>query len=67
MFNRDLLPNPQAYYSQYFAFKGNKTKPLVLCCFHHDKTASLSLDLSTGRFNCFGCGASVEMFWTFTS
>lgn len=58
MFNRDLLSNPQAYYSQFFALKGNKAKHLVLCCFHHDKEPSLSLDLTTGRFNCFGCGAS---------
>ena len=56
MFDRDLLPNSQAYYGQFFALKGNKTKHLVPCCFHHDKTASLSLDLMTGRFNCFGCG-----------
>ena len=45
MFDRDLLPNPQAYYGQYFAFKGNKAKHLVPCCFHHDKTASLSIDM----------------------
>ena len=30
MFNRDLLPNPQAYYGQYFAFKGNKAKHYTL-------------------------------------
>ena len=58
MFNRDLLPNPQVYYGQQFTLKGNKTKYLVPCCFHHDKTASLSLDMVSGRFNCFGCGAS---------
>ncbi|HNC03379.1 MAG TPA: DUF3987 domain-containing protein [Agitococcus sp.] len=58
MFNRDLLPTPHAYYGQQFTLKGNKTKHLVPCCFHHDKTASLSLDMVSGRFNCFGCGAS---------
>ncbi|MBL0230440.1 MAG: hypothetical protein IPP76_06455 [Moraxellaceae bacterium] len=58
MFDRTLLPNAQAYYGQYFAFKGNKAKHLVPCCFHHDKTASLSTDMVSGRFYCFGCSAS---------
>jgi len=56
MFDRTLLPNPHAYYGQYFPLKGSKSKALVKCCFHHDKTASLSLDLLSGRFNCLGCG-----------
>jgi len=56
MFDRDLLPSPHAYYGQYFPLKGSKPKALVKCCFHHDKTASLSLDLLSGRFNCLGCG-----------
>ena len=60
MFDRTLLPNAQAYYGQYFALKGSKSKALVKCCLdgHYDKTASLSLDLLSGRFNCLGCGAS---------
>ena len=29
----------------------------VLCIFHRDRTASLSVDLDRGLFNCFGCGA----------
>ena len=58
MLDRTLFPSPQAYYGQYFALKGSKSKALVKCCFHHDKTASLSLDLLSGRFNCLGCGAS---------
>ena len=57
MFDRTLLPRPAAYYSQYFTLKGNKAKALVQCCFHPDKTASLSLDFTTGRFNCFACDA----------
>lgn len=58
MFDRTLVPNAQAYYGQFFALKGNKPKALVKCCFHHDKTASLSLDLLSGRFNCLGCSVS---------
>jgi CHC2 zinc finger len=30
---------------------------LVRCCFHQDRTASLSVDRDAGVFNCFGCGA----------
>jgi len=29
-----------------------------LCPFHDDKNASFSVDLKTGRFNCFACGES---------
>lgn len=57
MLDLSLLPSPDTYYRGVFALKGNKTKHLVPCCFHHDKSPSLSLDLTTGRFNCFGCGA----------
>ena len=56
MFDRSLLPSPASYYGQFFKFK-TRQKALVQCCFHADKTASLSLDLSTGRFYCFGCEA----------
>ena len=36
--------------------KGDKL--LGLCPFHEDRNASLSVDLKTGRYNCFACGAS---------
>jgi hypothetical protein len=29
---------------------------LVRCIFHHEKTASLSIDTERGLFHCFGCG-----------
>ena len=59
MFDRTLLPNPSVYYGQLFPLKGNKKQQEVLCCFHHEKTASLSINLQDGSFNCFsGCGAS---------
>lgn len=36
--------------------KGNK---LSACCpFHNEDTPSFSVDLKTGKFNCFGCGAN---------
>jgi hypothetical protein len=34
-----------------------RRRGLVHCCFHKDHTASLSVDLDRGLFNCFGCGA----------
>lgn len=38
-------------------FTPPKRGTLVRCCFHGDKTPSLSLRESVGTFNCFGCGA----------
>lgn len=31
------------------------------CCFHNEKTPSLSYDPETHRFHCFGCGATVDI------
>lgn len=31
------------------------------CCFHKEKTPSLSYDADTHRFHCFGCGATVDV------
>ncbi|MDO8415735.1 MAG: DUF3987 domain-containing protein [Agitococcus sp.] len=58
MLDLSLLPSADSYYNSAFTLKGRKHKHLVPCCFHQDKSPSLSLDLRTGRFNCFGCGAS---------
>jgi len=30
---------------------------VVACCFHRDRTPSLSVDVERGLFNCFSCGA----------
>jgi len=57
MFDRTLLPSPSVYYGQLFTLKGSKTQVLVPCCFHHDKSPSLSINLTKGTFNCLGCGA----------
>ncbi len=40
----------------YFGPHADKGK--VLCPWHDDKDPSLSLDLSTGKYHCFGCGKS---------
>lgn len=34
----------------------------ALCVFHVEKTPSLSIDLNTGGFNCFGCGRKGDLF-----
>lgn len=33
-----------------------RSRGVVRCRFHQDRTASLSVDLDAGVFNCFGCG-----------
>jgi hypothetical protein len=33
-----------------------RSRGVVKCRFHHDRTASLSIDLGRGLFHCFGCG-----------
>jgi hypothetical protein len=35
---------------------GRRQRGLVRCRLHDDRSASLSLDLERGLFNCFGCG-----------
>lgn len=34
-----------------------RSRGVVKCRFHEDRTPSLSVDLDAGVFNCFGCGA----------
>ncbi len=33
-----------------------------LCCFHDDSTPSLSVNVQTGMFQCFSCGAHGDVF-----
>lgn len=56
-FDRDLLPTPAEYYVS--EFPGLKIKSewiKVKCCFHEDKTPSLSINMVNGNFRCFSCG-----------
>src|SRR5690348_2828361 len=56
--NRSLLPTAATYYSK--QFPGIKLKSQwvkVFCCFHSDSNPSLSINLISGGFNCFACGA----------
>ena len=36
-------------------------KMVARCCFHNEKTPSLSYDPKTYRFHCFACGATVDI------
>lgn len=54
------LPEPEAYYSTYFEFKGKSKNENVFCPFHthNHETPSLSINKENGAFNCFACGVS---------
>lgn len=52
---------PFDYYQNEFPEKRlnpEKEWAKVRCCFHDDKKPSLTLNLRSGRFRCFGCGLS---------
>ena len=57
--NIDRIIDYKTEYSQGLEkveIKGNQLS--ALCPFHDDSHASLSVDLKTGQYNCFACGAS---------
>ena len=55
--DRSLLPTPAAYYNKQFpTLKIRSEWVKVLCCFHEDKTPSLSLSMTQGHFKCHACG-----------
>lgn len=56
--DRNLLPTAVAYYSNEFPDIKRKSEWVkVRCCFHADSKPSLSINLISGGFNCFACGA----------
>jgi len=59
-FQRDQLPSPTVFYAAQFS-RMRKTRRgwvLVNCCFHHpDRHPSLALNVQSGGFCCFSCGA----------
>jgi len=56
--------NYEPFYSQYLgALKtGSGDEKKAQCHFHDDKNPSLSFNVKTGLFQCFGCGASGSIF-----
>ena len=58
-FKRELLPRPIDYFARFFEkLSPNRKFSSVKCPFHGDCNPSLSLNLVTGSFKCFGCGAN---------
>ncbi len=56
-FDMSDKPSPSYFYAGYgMTLKGKQTN--FKCCFHDDKTPSLSINADTGAFYCFGCGIS---------
>ncbi len=56
--------NYKSFYTQYIpSLKINgKSEALGLCLFHNDRTPSLSVNVETGLYNCFACGAKGDVF-----
>ena len=56
--DRSQLPDPAQYYAKQLAcFRPRGRWASALCCFHEDRRPSLSVNLETGAFRCFACGA----------
>ena len=56
--DRSQLPDPAQYYTRELAcLKRRDRWASALCCFHDDHSPSLSVNLETGAFRCFACGA----------
>ena len=53
----------KAYYaSELSSLRIRGNKGMALCPFHEDKNPSLSIDMETGVFHCFGCDGSGDVF-----
>jgi len=50
------------YASELPSLKATNGKGMALCPFHNDTKPSLSVDLKTGHFHCFGCSAKGSVF-----
>lgn len=60
-FDRSLLPDSLAYYQREFSsLKIRGSWAQVLCCFHPDRHPSLSINIRSGAYKCFACGAHGE-------
>lgn len=55
---KEARPSPRYYYTPIFGNLPNHVEwAPVKCCFHSDSRPSLSINLKSGGFFCFGCGA----------
>lgn len=55
---KEQLMDAAVYFDQLFSSGLRNRHATVNCVFHGDRSPSLSLDLSTGKYHCFGCGSS---------
>ena len=58
-FDRALLPEPQAYYEERAGLRlvGQGAWRSALCPFHDERRPSFRINVDTGGYRCFGCGA----------
>lgn len=57
-FRRERLPNARDFWERQFGqLRGRGRRVKVLCCLHPDHHPSLSINLVTGCFRCWSCGA----------
>ena len=57
-FHHDCLPDPIAYFEgEGLRLRGRGAWRTTTCLFHDDKHPSLSVNIDTGSFRCFACGA----------
>lgn len=59
-FRRESLPAPADYYTRELPELRHRTRQVwaqARCVFHKDRNPSLSVNLLSGGFRCFGCGA----------
>lgn len=53
---------PSDYYARVFPALTRSSGRVQVCCpFHADKTPSMAINLSDGRFKCFGCGIGGDL------
>ncbi len=61
-FDRERLPEALGYYTRELgALKGCGPWRQALCCFHEERTPSLSVNVESGHFRCFACDAKGDL------
>lgn len=56
-FDHNSLPLPAEFYADELgSLRGSGAWRQVCCCFHDDKSPSLSVNIQTGGFKCHACG-----------
>jgi len=61
-FDRERLPEALGYYTgELGALKGRGAWRQALCCFHEERSPSLSVNVESGHFRCFACDAKGDL------